>query len=308
MPGASGEGNGSLKYVDLRDFGDSYLNAIVSALHFQHKLFLREMDGALLPPAIPLDNVYMVMDFICGSGAWCIDFSKNYPDKQIYGLDHNHKTIALAQANIGHANAGRLEFQSIERTLPLPFADHTFDLIHIQSGTGLFIQSEWPAIIAEMYRLLRPGGWLNLVDFEIGPTSQPALDRVLVLLGRILSKLARSTAPIESLPLTGCVLGPQRMATHAFTEIGYRLYPVNLGGWQNSIGRAYLNSIVVRPEMILRLAIEARLATEEELRPLLREMQRELRQLSFCAVGMLLSSFGRKPLTDLRPEEEAEQV
>jgi ubiquinone/menaquinone biosynthesis C-methylase UbiE len=295
MQRASDREEGSLKYVDLRNFGDGQVNAIISALQFQHKLYLFEMGGELLPPEIPIAEAQTVMDFICGPGDWCIDFSTKYPDKQVYGLDSNYKMVTLAQENAAHTNTGKLEFRGVNRPPPLLFEDATFDLIHIQNGTSLFTLEEWPAIMAEMYRLLKPGGWLNLVDFEMGPTSSPALDRVLGFLGQILMRLNRSNAPDGLLPFNGCTLGPQHMARQSFTEIKYHLYPVNLGGWNNPIGRAYLNSIVVRPEMILGLATETKISTEEKLRPLLREMQRELQQIGFCGAGMLLSSFGRKP-------------
>lgn len=295
MEQASQQEEVSLNYIDMRDFSDQHINAIISALHFQHRLFLREMKGALLPAEIPLDKVRVVMDFVCGPGAWCVDFSKSYPDKQIYGLDCNHKIVALASENIRHASPGKLTFQSTNRVPPLLFNDETFDLIHIQNGTSLFTQSEWPSVIAEMYRLLKPGGWLNLVDFEMGPVSQPALDHVLGILGKILARLDRNITAEGTLPLNGCTLGPQRMAWQGFTEIDYHLYPVNLGGWNNPIGRAYLHSIVVRPEMLSRLALETQIASEEALRPLLQEMQRELQQIGFCGAGMLISSFGRKP-------------
>ena len=286
-----------LEYVDMRDIGDGRVTAIMSALQFQHKLFLREMKGALLPDSIPLDEIATVMDFICGPGSWCMDFSKKYPEKQILGVDINHTIIGLAQENAAHLRSKNLQFQVIDRTRTLPFEDETFDLIHLQNGTSLFTLAQWPEIMAEMSRLLKPGGWLNLVDFEMGPASQPAIDRVLTFLGQILARMGRSTAPDGKSPFTGSTLGPHRMSQQLFTDIGYRLYPVDLGGWNNPVGRAYLAWSVVRPEMISYLAERTGIANAEELQMLLYEMQRELRQIGFCGVGMLLSSFGRKPLT-----------
>ena len=291
-----------LEYVDIRDIGDGRVTALMSALQFQHKLFLREMKGALLPAKIPLDHIETVMDFICGPGSWCIDFSKKYPEKQVLGVDINHTIIGLAQENAAPLRSKNLHFQVIDRTRILPFEDETFDLIHLQNGTSLFTLAQWPEIMAEIARVLKPGGWLNLVDFEMGPASQPAVDRVLTFLGQILARMGRSTAPDGKLPLTGSTLGPRRMSQQLFTDIGYQLYPVDLGGWNNPVGRAYLAWNVIRPEMISYLAERTGISTEEELQPLLWEMQRELRQFGFCGVGALLSSFGRKPP---RPEEPA---
>lgn len=285
-----------LEYVDMRDIGDGQVTAIMSALQFQHKLFLREMKGHLLPTAIPLDHVHSVMDFICGPGSWCMDFSKKYPEKQVCGVDINHTIIGHARENAAQSTAKNLSFTVVDRQRALPFPDESFDLIHLQNGTTLFTLEQWPNIMAEMARLLKPGGWLNLVDFEMGPASQPALDRVLTFLGQILARMGRSVAADGKSPLTGSTLGPQRMTQQSFTDIKYELYPVDLGGWNNPVGRAYLAWSVVRPEMIFYLAERTEISNREELQALLREMQRELRQIGFCGVGMLLSSFGRKPL------------
>lgn len=285
-----------LEYIDMRDIGDGRMSAIMSAMQFQHKLFLREMGGKLLPDNIPLDAVQVVMDFICGPGSWCMDFSRQHPGKRVYGVDINCTIIEHAQEDASQMRLGNLEFQVVDRRRPLPFAENTFDLIHLQNGTSFFTMEQWPEVMAEITRVLKPGGWLNLVDFEMGPASQPAIDRVLTFLGQILARLDRSNEPEGRAPFTGSTLGPQRMSELQFTDVGYRLYPVDLGGWNNPVGRAYLAWSVVRPEMIFYLAERTGIGTKETLQPLLREVQRELRQIDFCGFGMLLSSFGRKPL------------
>lgn len=287
-----------LEYVDMRDVGDGHISAIMSALQFQHKLFLREMQGKLLPEKIGLSNVEAVMDFICGPGSWCVDFSKRYPEKWVCGVDINRTIIEHAQENASQAGPGNLEFLVVDRRRPLPFKEKTFDLIHLQNGTSFFTVEQWPGVMAEITRVLKPGGWLNLVDFEMGPTSQPAIDRVLTFLGQIMARLHRSNEPGGRAPFTGSTLGPHRMSQWLFTNVGYRLYPVDLGGWNNPVGRAYLAWSVVRPEMIFYLAERTGIGSREMLQPLLREVQRELRQIDFCGFGMLLSSFGRKPETE----------
>ena len=285
-----------LEYIDMRDIGDGRVSANMSALQFQHKLFLREMKGALLPNKVPLENVRMVMDLICGPGSWCMDFSKKHPEKQVYGVDINRTIIEHAQENASPGWAGNLHFLLVDRRCLLPFDDETFDLIHLQNGTTLFTMEQWPEIMVEITRVLKPGGWLNLVDFEMGPASQPAIDHILTFFGQILARMHRSNEPEGRAPFTGSTLGPHRMSELQFTDIGYQLYPVDLGGWNNPVGRAYLAWSVVRPEMILYLAERTGISTQETLQPLLREVQRELRQIDFCGFGMLLSSFGRKPL------------
>lgn len=285
----------SLEYASIKSISDASISGIMSALQFQHRLFIAET-GALLPEEIPLADAQVILDLICSAGVWSIDFSREHPDKQIYGVDMNERIIHMARKNASLTDLRNLQF-AVEKNLPLTlFADETFDIIHFQNGAPLYPVKQWPGIMAELYRLLKPGGWLNLVDFEMGPVSTPALDRVVTLLAQIMARRGLSTSPSGFLPFNGCTSGPERLSQAMFTGIGYHLYPINLGGWNNAMGRAYLNSLVVRPAMIECYAVATGLATEEELQPLLREMQRELQYIDFCGMGMLVSAFGQKPL------------
>jgi SAM-dependent methyltransferase len=286
-----------LEYVDMRYIGAGQTSGVMSALQFQHKLFLREMNGALLPEAIVLEKVETVMDLICGPGGWCLDFSRQHPEVMVYGVDINRGIIEHAREDAAHAHAANLQFVATDRTRPLPFSAHTFDIVHVQNGTSLYTMEQWPEVMEEITRVLKPGGWLNLVDFEMGPASQPAIDRVLTFLGQLLATIHRSSEPGGRAPFTGSTLGPQRMTGFHYTDIGYKLYPVDLGGWNNPVGRAYLAWSVMRPEMIYYLAERTGLGTRAALQPLLREVQRELRAIDFCGFGMLLSAYGRKPVT-----------
>jgi SAM-dependent methyltransferase len=233
---------------------------------------------------------------LCGPGSWCLDFCKKYPDAQIQCADTDPHIVNLALENVSHVRSSKVKIDQIKRLPPYPFPANKFDAIHLQSGTSILNLSEWHIVIRDMWRMLKPGGWLNLVDFEPGPLAQPAADRTLTILGKILKALDRSVDSQGIMPYNACTFGPQSLTEGGFTDVNYHLYPVNLGGWNNPMGRAFLTSVVLRPEMLLDLGVRTGVSTSEELQLLLREMQREVRQIGFCGIGMLVSTFGRKPL------------
>lgn len=282
--------------IDLRTLGAAHSTAILPTLQFQHQFFLHIMKGELLPvTTLALHGNEVLLDFPSGSGSWCIDVSHRYPRAQVWGVETNQELVDLAMENAAQKRSGNLHFQAVKDPYILPFANATFDMIHLQQSTSLFSRHQWSSLLAEMARLLKPGGWLNLVDFEIGFVSEPAIDRLLTYLGQMLVKLGWSIVPGGTLPAAGSVLGPSRMAQLGFTEIGYSLSPVDLGGWNNQVGRTFLAQCVIRPELIVALATRTGICTPEEVRLLLWKAQRELLRMSFCGVGVLLSAFGRKP-------------
>jgi SAM-dependent methyltransferase len=286
----------SLTYFDTTGMSAGQLSAELTALHYQHRFFQREL-GVLVPKSIPIEQIHTVLDLICYSGGWCIDLSKAYPDKEIVGIDMDEQIIQVARENAAPLRTDKLLFRA-EKKLPFEScSEATFDLVHFQNSSHILTLTEKPAIMAEIYRLLKPGGWLNLIDFEMGPVSSPSLDRVLTIVAQIMAKQGLNLLPDASLPFNTCTFGPKHLIDAGFTEVSYYLHPVNLGGWNNPMGRSYLTSCIVRPNLIKRLAVQLELETEEKLQPLLNEMLREIRQIGFCGAGMLLSVVGKKPLT-----------
>lgn len=48
----------------------------------------------------------------------------------------------------------------------LPYPDNTFDFIHLRLMIVAFRATEWPVMLAEIFRVLKPGGLLGLVESD----------------------------------------------------------------------------------------------------------------------------------------------
>lgn len=119
--------------------------------------------GCLSAAAAPLEQVRL-LDAGCGTGAYSRALLPHVG--RIDAVDLNEGMLAVSRAKlVGEEAAGRIAFHqgSIDA---LPFADETFDaaminqvLHHLEDGAD----ETWPlhsAVIAEMARVLRPGGVL----------------------------------------------------------------------------------------------------------------------------------------------------
>lgn len=123
----------------------------------------------LLPPDLPPSVTSAggtALDIGCSSGGWACELAAQYPHLQITGIDISENMIRAARAR-AHANhlAQTCHFDIGDvRTLPLPYADASFSLIHVRLIFAFMTQTLWPQLIQECVRVLRPGGILILTE------------------------------------------------------------------------------------------------------------------------------------------------
>lgn len=96
------------------------------------------------------------LDLACGTGD--IAFTLATRGADVVGLDITHRMLQLARSKGGAA-----QFVTGDM-LALPFGDEAFDLV--TTGYGLRNVPDIPRAIAEMQRVLKPGGILLSLDFN----------------------------------------------------------------------------------------------------------------------------------------------
>jgi L-amino acid N-acyltransferase YncA/SAM-dependent methyltransferase len=94
------------------------------------------------------------------------------PSGRVYGLDASPEMISLARANAAAAGAGNAEFLhgSIE-DIPLP--DGHVDAVI--SNCVVNLSADKPRVLAEAFRVLRPGGRLGISDVIAAEDLDPAV-------------------------------------------------------------------------------------------------------------------------------------
>ncbi|CAI2182741.1 7052_t:CDS:2 [Funneliformis geosporum] len=140
-------------------------------LHMQHFLMRYAWQGNFASPVEHILNGddSKVLDVGCGAGSWSFEIATTYPKAKITGVDISPVQPSIIKPkNVTFIQADILE--------GLSFADETFDFVFQRFLTGSIPKDKWLSVIKELTRMLKPGGYLELVEFNVlserlGPTS-----------------------------------------------------------------------------------------------------------------------------------------
>src|SRR6516164_3376673 len=118
-----------------------------------------------------------LLDVACGTGRFLREVKANYPRLYITGLDLSPHYLAVARRELAPWSRVRLVEAAAEA---MPFVDAEFDVV-----TCIYLFHELPiqirrAVVAEVRRVLRPGGTLIFVD-SLQTGDEPDYDGLLDL-------------------------------------------------------------------------------------------------------------------------------
>ena len=102
-----------------------------------------------------------VLEIGCGSGAMAAEVLRRHPDVRMTATDYDASMVEAARARLSPFG-GRADVRQADATA-LPFEDASFDLV--LSFVMLHHVVRWEAAVAELVRVLRPGG--RIVGYDL---------------------------------------------------------------------------------------------------------------------------------------------
>ncbi|KAJ4476301.1 S-adenosyl-L-methionine-dependent methyltransferase [Lentinula lateritia] len=145
-------------------------------LNLQHRLIVKAFDGKLVSAPLTFKSGDRVLESGAGSGIWTLEFWKEYSQKNIH-LDIECIDISRDQFPSQVPSSVHFSLRSI-LDVPLEWSDQ-FTFVHQRLLVAALPRPLWHKALHQIYRVLKPGGWLELVEshakirkFAVGPNSK----------------------------------------------------------------------------------------------------------------------------------------
>jgi ubiquinone/menaquinone biosynthesis C-methylase UbiE len=247
----------------------------------------------LFPRQMQIPQQAAILDIGCGPGEWMLEVARQFPESQITGIDISKMMIAYAQHTAREQELHNVSFFVMDARQPLEFPDASFDIVHMRFFAGSLTTTLWPKVIAEGYRVLRPGGiFCNTEGESLGITTSPSLARCNSLQIQALRMAGQCFAPEgDHMGITAVQVRLLRDA--GFQHIQEQAYAVDYSAGMPRHQGAYDDWRTVM-KLMQPVLIRCGLATQAELDTLYERALSEMNEANFCAITYLHAVWGEK--------------
>ncbi|KAH8753397.1 UMTA methyltransferase [Hyaloscypha finlandica] len=191
-------------------------------LHNMHIVLSYIFEGRLIFP--PIDRPNGVLDCGHGTASWAMEVAQLHPLCEVVGIDIN----PMGQPEEMPANL-YLQVDDLNRSLSFP--PHHFDLVNSRLiAQGIHV-NRWTQYVRDLLRVLRPGGWCQMVEMHFNVQSD---NGSLTLDHALRQWSARYVESMNGLKdLLAATRLPTLMREAGFVDIESRMIPLPTCAWSS---------------------------------------------------------------------------
>lgn len=277
--------NPQSRFQDGTDKGE-FCSRVASQRYFTALL------GGLVANVVRMQEVHTVLDVECHEGGWVLDLAHQYPRIQVTGIDASEHTLNEATRFARFHGISNATFLHMDATTSLHFKKNTFDLVHMRTAQFLSV-SQWASIIEELVRVLRPGGWLHLVDFEHGATSSIAFDHLMKLFTQTIRAVRQGVSLTASTTGTSAQLYGLLLDAYLL-DVSYTVHAVDFNA-SNTLGaKAFLDEVLLAIRNVKAVVCCRNPIQPAEYDILVAQAYEDMMRSDACGYGFLISAVGCK--------------
>jgi SAM-dependent methyltransferase len=227
----------------------------------------------------PISAPARVLDVGTGTGQWGFELCWEHPEALVVGLD---LVAGRAEHPAGYRHVRGNVLQG------LPFPDDTFDFVHQRLLVSGIPVAEWPRAVAELVRVTRPGGWVELAEAIIGGRrTGPATQRLQQMALEMAATLGLDTGDIVLTAID------RYLREAGLEEVSRHEFELPVGEWGGRVGSFLASDIRAASTRLCEILQAKGVLSGEEAADLIRRAMNELEECR--SVWPLAIAYGRKP-------------
>lgn len=246
--------------------------------------------GGVLPEQSDATLFHRILDVGCGTGGWLIETAKTYPATSLLvGADVSNRMLEYARRQAeAEQVSDRVEFHVMDALRMLEFPTGYFDLVNQRFGGSYLRTWDWPKLLQEYQRVVRPGGVVRITEGELAAEStSAALSR--------LSDLSRQTFHQAGHLFTPTSDGVTSKLTHLLRQHGLqnvqaRAYELE---WRADTpeGQRFFEDLKVGTR-IIEPFLRKWTRVPDDYKDLCQQMCSDMEQPDFVVTGRILTAWG----------------
>ncbi len=244
----------------------------MNRLDFQHFVLRQAFKGNF---AAPIHNPTSILDVGSGTGRWANEMAGLFPSARVTGLDIKEPGTGEQSASSTTPELRPINYAFVSGNIleGLPFPDASFDFTHQRLLFFAIPSNRWQFVLNELYRVTRPGGWVEIVEGHygydpMGPAAQRISDVMLQAMQR------RGIDPRNSARLE------QYLYTAGLSPVQTRTVKLPVGDWGGRLGQLAATDVLSFSEAAKPLLL-AQGMSASECAQLIDTMRRECEELRY---------------------------
>ncbi len=258
-------------------------------LNLQHYVIRFAMRGNYVVPFWRMNTRPKdILDVACGSGRWGAEMAYEFPEANVVGIDIVAPDATSPSVTLGRPTApdNYVLLQGDVRQ-GLPFPDNSFDFVHMRFLVVAIAAADWPALVREVVRVTRPGGWIELVDTVMrDAVGSPEHQQFFAWFSKMTATRGYDVAAGEHIA--------ERLHAAGLANIkSYRL-DVPIGDWGGRIGTLMRLDVEAAVTGIIAPLTQYKMATLEEAQAVQRGMSEAMKTYR-GSIQPFYVAYGQKP-------------